>query len=483
VPAAAVRWWTGGRGVCGSASRAASSGPPAGGTNKGASIRAAASRDRCSVLVSYYLFIVFGVALGATGVLLPAQLRDYRVDQATIGATFVANSVGFVLASIVTGPLGHRFGIRRMVLASSLVFTGASLLAASRPPIVALVAAAFVAGMATGSGEAVLNAYLVGLPDATPLLNRLHAFFGVGALLGPLAAASLLTVTGWPAVMLLIAALALVPAAAGWLTFPARHVDPLLIGYPGSPPGPTPVAGPVSLAKPESFPESESFPRSVPVEPRPGGRRALLTVVRQPAVLWAGAMLCVYVGLEAGVGNWGYTYLVDARSVSALLAGYTASGYWFGLTAGRFLATPATTRLGLTSTRLLSVCMVGVTVAGALLWAAPGTAGLASLSFVPLGFFLGPIFPTTMAIVHQLTDAHLVPTAIGALGAGGVAGGAVFPWLAGTIIQLAGPWTLPPFALLLAAAQLALWRVLSRRIATASAAAGAARLTPGPLTE
>ena len=451
--------------------------PPAGGTNKGASIRAAASRDRCSVLVSYYLFIVFGVALGATGVLLPAQLRDYRVDQATIGATFVANSVGFVLASIVTGPLGHRFGIRRIVLASSLVFTGASLLAASRPPIVALVAAAFVAGMATGSGEAVLNAYLVDLPDATPLLNRLHAFFGVGALLGPLAAASLLTVTGWPAVMLLIAALALVPAAAGWLTFPARDVDPLLIGQPGSPPGPTPVAGPVSLAK------SESFPESLPVEPRPGGRRALLTVVRQPAVLWAGAMLCVYVGLEAGVGNWGYTYLVDARSVSPLLAGYTASGYWLGLTAGRFLATPATTRLGLTSTRLLSVCMVGVTIAGTLLWAAPGTAGLASLSFVPLGFFLGPIFPTTTAIVHQLTDAHLVPTAIGALGAAAVVGGAVFPWLAGTIIQLAGPWTLPPFALLLAAAQLALWRVLSRRIATAPAAAGAARLAPGPLTE
>ncbi|WP_307873938.1 MULTISPECIES: MFS transporter [unclassified Frankia] len=424
---------------------------------EGGTIRAAANRDRWSVWFSYYLFIIFGIGLGATGVLLPAQMRDYGVDQATIGATFVANSVGFVVASAVVGPLGHRFGMRRMILAASVVLGGAYLLSASRPPLTVLVLASFVVGSASGSCEGVLNAYVAGLPSATAVMNRLHAYFGVGALLGPLAAAGLLTVADWPAVMLIMAGLALPPAAVGWLTFPARDVDPLLVAHPGA-----------IVAS-----QTAGVDGVAPVAMSRSGRHALLAVVRQPLVLWAGAMLCVYVGLEQGIGNWGYTYLVDARSVSGLLAGYTASGYWFGLTVGRFMATPATTRLRLSATQLLSVCMVGTTVSCALLWAAPATAGLASLSFVPLGFFLGPVYPTTMSIMNRLTDAHLVPTAIGALGAGGVAGGALFPWLMGTVIQLVGPWTLPPVALLLAVLQYALWRVLGRRLAGSGRPGGA----------
>lgn len=406
------------------------------------------NRDRWSVWFSYYVFILFGIGLGATGVLLPAQMRDYGVNQATIGATFVANSVGFVVASAVVGPLGHRFGMQRMIMVSSAVFGCAYLLAASRPPLVVLVLASFVTGAASGSCEGVLNAYVAGLPAPTAVMNRLHAFFGVGALLGPLATAGVLTVTDWPTVMLIMAGLALPPAAIGWLTFPDRAVDPLLVAHPDA----------------DVCDQAATADGSAAAAMSLSGRHALLAVVRQPLVLWAGAVLCVYVGLEQGIGNWGYTYLVDARSVSELLAGYTASGYWFGLTVGRFMATPATTRLRLSATQLLSVCMVGTAVSSGLLWAAPATAGLASLSFVPLGFFLGPVYPTIMSIMHRLTGARLVPTAIGALGAGGVAGGALFPWVMGTVIQLVGPWTLPPVALVLAALQYGLWRVLAHRL-------------------
>jgi fucose permease len=402
-------------------------------------------------------------------VLLPAQMRDYGVDQATIGATFVANSVGFVLASIVSGPMGHRFGMRRTLLGAGVVLVASYLLASARPPLAGLVAATFVCGAATGTGESILQTYVSGLPEATPVMNRLHAYFGVGALAGPLIAAGLLTVTGWPAVMLVMAALTAPAAAVGWRAFPASDVDPLLVGAPG---GPT-AAG----TRPTASADHQAGGSPGAGRPAGGGRldgrRALLGVVRQPTVLWAGALLCVYVGLEAAVGNWGYTYLVDARSVPKLLAGYTASGYWFGLTAGRFVANPAIARLRLSPVQLVWTCVAGVLVTGALLWAAPGTAGLASLSFVPLGFFLGPIFPTVIAIAHRLTDAHLVPTAIGALAAGGVAGGALFPWLAGTVIQLAGPWTLPPVALLLGVLQLVVWRIVARRLAAAEASGAA----------
>ena len=63
----------------------------------------------------------------------------------------------------------------------------AGLYLATRPPFVAFVLVQLVLGYGTGVLESVLNVYIAALPGATTLLNRLHAFFGVGALIGPAA--------------------------------------------------------------------------------------------------------------------------------------------------------------------------------------------------------------------------------------------------------------------------------------------------------
>jgi len=89
---------------------------------------------------------------------------------------------------------------------------------------------------------------------------------------------------------------------------------------------------------------------------------------------------------------------------------------------------------------------------------------LASLALIPLGFFLGPIFPTTMAIAPQLTAERLVPSAIGVMNAGSVVGGAALPWLAGALGQEVGIWTLLPFAVTLALLQFAVWWPIANRI-------------------
>jgi fucose permease len=266
------------------------------------------------------------------------------------------------------------------------------------------------------------------LPGATTLLNRLHGFFGVGALLGPPLAAAIVAVGSWPTVMLLLGAAA-VPLTACFL-----------IVYPRS--GPDPAA-----AKPES--------------PARGGLAGL--AVRQPGVLLGAALLAVYVGLELGVGNWAFGYLVQARGQAEVLAGYAVSGYWFGLTAGRFLLSPIVTRLGLTAAGLMRTCLVGVTFAAALTWLLPGTAAAAA-GLVLLGFFLGPIFPTAMAVAPRLSTARLVPASIGIMNAGSVVGGSLFPWLAGAIAEGAGAWTLLPFTLALSLLQQVIWWPMARRI-------------------
>ena len=398
---------------------------------------------RPPVLMSYAAFVLVGINVGISGVLLPSQMASYGVDRATIGITFFTGSAGFVLASVSTGALIHRAGIRIALTAGGGAFVLAGLYLATRPPFIAFVLAQLVLGYGTGVLEAALNVYIAGLPGATTLLNRLHAFFGVGALVGPPLAAWILGFASWTAVWLVVAA-AGVPLVAGFL-----------LAYPGRERSAADAPGaPVVHAVPDG-------PGPAPA-PAPARRGMLHTALRDRGVQLGTAMLFVYVGVELGVGNWGFSYLVQARGLHASIAGYTISGFWLGLTLGRFLISPIAARAGATTAAMIYACLAGITAAIAAAWLSP--AAVACVAFGLLGFFLGPVFPTTMAIVPRLTQPRLVPTAIGVMNAGAVIGGSALPWLAGTIAQDAGMQALLPFVLALSLAQFAVWRPIAARL-------------------
>jgi fucose permease len=397
-------------------------------------------RFRAPVLVSYAGFVFVGVNAGVSGVLLPSQMSSYGVDRATIGVTFFVGAAGFVFAGLSNGGLIHRSGIRLALATGGGAYVLAGLYLASRPPFAAFVLAQFVTGYAAGVLESVLNSYLAALPEATTLLNRLHAFFGVGALAGPPLAAWIVSSAPWTVVWLVLA-LTCVPLTASFL-----------LAHPGRTPEPEPAApGPAGPGA------------AGPGAPGPGAAGRLLVALRDRGVLLGTTMLAVYVGLELSVGNWGFSYLVQARGLPATLAGYSVSGYWLGLTAGRFVISPVAARIGVTTARMMYACLAGITATTTLAWLAPDAA-LATAALVLLGFFLGPVFPTTMAVAPRLTQARLAPTVIGVMNAGSMAGGAALPWLAGVIAQATGMWTLLPFALALALLQFAVWRPLTIRI-------------------
>jgi fucose permease len=306
----------------------------------------------------------------------------------------------------------------------------AGLYSATRPPLAALIVVQVVSGYGGGVSESVLNAFLTTLPGATTLLNRLHAFFGTGALLGPLLATWILGFARWPTVWLVLGLAGVPLTLAFLLIFPPRA--------PASPTRSEEVAAP---------------------------RNSLLgAALRRPGVVLGAVLLAAYVGLEISLGNWGFSYLVEQRGQSGLLAGYTVSGFWLGLTLGRFVLSPVAARLGLTAVGLIMACLSAVAVFAMVVWLVPAAVA-ASAGFALLGFFLGPIFPTTMAVAPTLSEPRLVPTAIGIMNAGSVIGGSVLPWLAGILAQQSGAWTLLPFVLALAGAQLVLcgWLVRAGR--------------------
>lgn len=388
------------------------------------------------VVLAYAAFILVGVSAAVTGVLLPTQMRDYDVTEATIGISFFVFSAGFLIAGVTSGPLIHRFGVRTALLIGGGAYVLAALYLATHPPFPAFLAVQLLAGYGGGLTESVLNAYLAELPSAATLLNRLHAFFGVGALLGPLLAAWMLEFTQWPIVWLVLGLAGVLMMAGFAAAYPGRRAQ-----------------------------EAAAVPRpKETAEPAGGG--LLATALRSPVVVLGSVFLTVYVGLEVSVGNWGFRLLVEEHGLASLTAGYVASGYWLGLTLGRFLISPVATRLGLTAIRMTYVCLVGVMAGCLLSWLAP-VGAVAGAGFLLLGFFLGPLFPTAMAVVPELTESRLVPTAIGVMNGMSVIGGALLPWLAGVIAQGAGVGTLMPYALALGLLQLVLWWLLAGRTAPA----------------
>jgi fucose permease len=401
-------------------------------------------------MLAFAGFILVGINAGAGGVLLPFQIADYGIDKSTMGIAFLGFSVGYLVSAAANGFLIARWGERVALVVASGIFVGGALLGALRPAFALFVVAQALMGLGSGLIDAVLNAYIAGMDNATSLLNRLHAFFGVGALLGPVLAVAMLgahwpwppATLDWPSVYLAQAVLC-VPLVAGILiVFPARAAAPAVV-VPG--------------------PEGEAAVG--------GARRSLLGPVLRSPVVWAGSVfLVVYVGVEVSIGNWGFSLLVEAYGAVPARAGMVMSGYWLGLTLGRFVLHGFATRLGMGVVGFTTACLVGSIASGLLSWAAsglPGTAGaglVASAGLVLLGFFLGPIFPTLIAVTPRLVDEHLAATAIGFFVGVSVVGGAVGPWLSGVLAQHLGVLTLLPFNVALLVGLLLLWTRLSTRL-------------------
>jgi fucose permease len=379
---------------------------------------------RWAVGLAFVAFILIGASDGAFGVLLPSLRTHYGVDKATIGLLFLAGAAGYLAAAFNSGPLAGRLGYRRflMVGAASLLLgaTTYSLM----PPFGVVLLASLLIGFGAGSIDAGLNAYIAALPDNTAKLNYLHAFYGAGAWLGPVVASGLLAAQlGWNNVYLVWMALSLAVLIGFGLAFEGR--------------------------------------RAAPRKATERGGRGLLMTALKLRVVWLGALfLFFYVGAEVSLGSWSYSFLTEERHGATLLSGWAVSGYWLGLTLGRVTLANLARRVG--NKRLIEGCLAGVLLGVLLIWLAPFNA-VSAFGLGLTGFSLGPIFPTTIALMSELVEASVLPSAIGFLASLGSMGAAFFPWLAGNLAQRVGLWSLLPYCMLLSGVMLGIWLALQAR--------------------
>jgi fucose permease len=325
------------------------------------------------IVIAFYAFIAIGIAEAGLGILLPSILTTYHLTPATITLLFISQISGYMTAAFTSSLLSSRFGLARMLFVAASTLTMALLIYALSPNWWVMVATGTFLGLGIGLIDAGINTYVVQDGRSAHLIGWLHGFYGVGALLGPTLATTLLALgMNWRQVYLVFVGM----------------VSLLVVA----------VLGVVVSRYP---------PMTVQISTNTLTIAHLQRSLRTPAVLLTGLLLLVYAGMEASIGNWAYSVQSIARKTSELVAGYSVSAYWLGLTIGRFSLGFFFQRLGAIRTITLSLSLLMISLFA--WWQLPQQ----SISLPLMGFALAAIFPATIWLIPQRVPESIVPSAIG----------------------------------------------------------------------
>lgn len=362
------------------------------------------------VALSFYAFIAIGIAEGGLGVLLPSILTTYNLTPATVTLLFLSQVTGYAIAALTSSILSSRIGLARMLLLAAIILTSALSIYAFTTHWFVMVATGTLLGLGIGLIDAGINTFIASKQDNANLIGLLHAFYGIGALLGPALATMLLTLgINWRHIYLVIASVVGL-TIVGMLWAVWHNYQPMTVR----------VAAPGTDAT------------------------NLRLALRRPTVLVAGLFLAIYVGTEASLGNWAYTVQSVSRGTPAWIAGYSISGYWLGLTLGRFSTGQMVKYLGAVRTVDFSLTLL---LAGLAIWWLVPPGQLLSLPLI--GFSLAAIYPITIWLMPQRVPANIVPAAIGFLSSLGSLGAATIPSGLGWIANKAGLEVIPALMVVL----------------------------------
>lgn len=390
--------------------------------------------------MSNRLFTPIGIATSFGGMLLigalealygPSLIRlieRFEVSPSAVGIVISAHFIGGLLGVLASQTLHARIGNRILLAAGYLLLLVGSIGFAWAPTLALAVTASAAAGFGFGGLDyAFSHLFAVAFGSGSGrMLNLLHGFFGMGAIIAPLAVA-FFGPEQYPAYFTGFAVLALLTALGvrGVRSFPTQ--------------------GPAAPRTPGAVSSAES--------PRASGKQFYL-------VTGFAAMICVFVlhvAVGSGIGTWEATYLT-LTGIGVEQAAAATSLFWFSMTASRFVLAAAIKRLHPGTVVTLS-CSVMIT--GSVLALIPGFA-VTGLAIV--GFAIGPIFPSALAWATRLFGGQSWVS--GTLIAISMIGGIAFPPLLGATVTTGTEAALFPLAL----------AVLSTLCLLACAAIGALRL-------
>lgn len=258
------------------------------------------------LIVIYIAFISLGLPDAILGVAWPIMRTDFNLPLDAQGSIFIVTTVATILSSIASGYLIRKFKTYRITL-FSVFLTAIALLGISySPSFYWIILLAFPLGFGAGSIDTALNNY-VALHFESHHMNWLHAFWGIGATLGPMIMSLFFSLQfSWRTGYFTLSMVQIVFFIIILISFPLWNKH----------------NGKTVNTEELDFDEPVSY----------------LDVLKTKGVLLSMMMFVAYCAIEFIIGQWGASYLVSERTMTVSTAGTLVGIYYIGITMGRILS-------------------------------------------------------------------------------------------------------------------------------------------------
>jgi fucose permease len=390
--------------------------------------------NRWRVAACCLTFFTTGFNDSAPGALIPYLETDYKIGYAIVSLIFITNAVGFISAAPSVQAIQSRWGrARAYILATCLMNIGYIALVCNPPfPIVA------ISFLFLGFGMAMIlamnNVFIVNLVDGTVILGAMHGCYGMGGIVSPLIATAIVSHgIHWSHFYFILLSLALSSLAlAAWSFWNFEKELPVQL------------LGARERTAARRLVESGEVTRV----------GILKRALKNHTTLLGALFIFAYQGAEVAISGWVISFLITYRNGEPAHVGYVTSGFWAGITLGRFVLVHPAHKIG---ERISVVALVmGCAAVQLLLWFVPNIIGDA-FAVAIVGLLLGPVYPLATGEFSKLLPRTIQMSSLGFVASMGSSGGALAPFVTGLLAQKLGTVVLNPICIFLFIIMEAAW--------------------------
>ncbi|MCS7142914.1 MAG: MFS transporter [Aigarchaeota archaeon] len=346
-------------------------------------------------LVTFLSFLLYSFIVNVLGPSLPSIKTELQLDDGSLGLIASLFAIGG-LSAVIGGYLSDRRG-RAFVGSVSLGVLGASsVLMGTSTVLPTIVFALLLMGVAAGFFSASVNAMIASTFSEVRgmAMNLLHVAWNIGSSVAPPVTASLIVITGSWRVSYMIPIPLLI--AVGLLLYRFRNLE-----------------------------RNSSYDSPVDTS----------NVLREMSKVLPIAMIAPFIlALELGVSFWLPSVML--LTGFTLVEGGTIVGVFWGMMGvGRLVLGPLTDRWGYRNVITVNSILTLITLLIA--WSVPVYLIILGM-YAAAGFFLGPVYPTTLAWINSLNP-RLGGSLSGFLYVLGTCGIFISTVMTGFMIQITGP--------------------------------------------